>query len=311
MLPTDGTAPVDCERGSRLRYCPTMTHPDEPIEPRQHDLFDILGLWILALAGALLLLYQLLSAAFWLAGPSARIWGLALAPVLGIVVPMFALLRRLRLPLVGELLLFPMDRRQFAAALVASAGALPLAYAAGAVNAHFVPPDPSYFEFYRDMIPTNALDLIGGALALVVLVPLGEEIVFRAMVLPVMARHMPPFVAAILVGLLFAVAHLQPWVVLPITVLGIVLSWITLRTGSVIPAWLGHALFNLVAYVELLRTGDVETGELDRLATNPLLLLAGAVLLTTGLRMLRPVNGRARRPEPDRPAPTDDTGREV
>jgi membrane protease YdiL (CAAX protease family) len=284
-----------------------MTDPElhEPVERRSFELYDLLGLWTLVLAGGLLFLYQLLSALLSLTGRTGTIWGLAVAPVLGILLPLSLLLKRLGLPLASELWLRPLDRRQLLGVLLASAGTLPLAYAGSALNLRLVEPDLLYFDFYRGIIPTSASELVGGVLALVILAPLGEEVVFRVLLLGVMRRHMPALLAIVLVALLFAAVHFQPWALLPIFILGIVLGLIALSTGSLLAAWIGHALFNLVAYVELLQTGDVAAGGTDEFVTRPTILGLGAVGLLLGFRLLRP------NPTPRRiPADADDPRRE-
>ncbi|UCE02060.1 MAG: CPBP family intramembrane metalloprotease [Candidatus Latescibacterota bacterium] len=287
-----------------------MTDPElhEPVERRSFELYDLLGLWTLLLAGGLLFLYQLLSALLSFTGRGGTIWGLVVAPVLGILLPLSLLLRRLGLPLAKELWLRRLDGRQLLGVLLLSAGTLPLAYAGSALNLRLVEPDLIYFDFYRGIIPTNTSELVGGVLALVILAPLGEEVVFRVLLLGVLRRHMPPLLAVVLVALLFAAVHFQPWALLPIFILGIVLGLIVLRTGSLLAAWIAHALFNLVAYVELLQTGDVATGEIEAFVTRPAILGLGAVGLLLGFRLLQPgptpqrLPANAEEPRPEDPA---------
>jgi len=45
-------------------------------------------------------------------------------------------------------------------------------------------------------------------------------------------------------ALLFAALHFSPWRFLPQLSLGILLGWLTLRTGSCWPAAVGHAVHN-------------------------------------------------------------------
>ncbi|MDO9556079.1 MAG: type II CAAX endopeptidase family protein [Coriobacteriia bacterium] len=98
-----------------------------------------------------------------------------------------------------------------------------------------------------------------GALAVVVLAvfiaPLAEEIMFRGVLYPGLRDRFNPYAAAVVSSLLFAVFHGEPFVFLPIFVLGLMLAWLTETTRSVWPAIVGHAAFNAtaVALLYLLR----------------------------------------------------------
>ena len=59
-----------------------------------------------------------------------------------------------------------------------------------------------------------------------------------------------------------------------------------MQTNSLTAPWLGHALFNLFAYIELSLTGDAETTEVETAVLEPGVMLVAAVLLFVGIKMV-------------------------
>ena len=81
----------------------------------------------------------------------------------------------------------------------------------------------------------------------VVWIPLTEEIFFRGYVFPGLAGALGVVPAGIVTAILFALAHGDPGVLVPIFVTGLVLGWLYHRTGSIWSSFAAHALQNLLA----------------------------------------------------------------
>ena len=90
------------------------------------------------------------------------------------------------------------------------------------------------------------------ALTAVVLAPLFEETIFRGALLPVLAAKLGPLVGALVSGLLFAMAHISVGELAPLTVLGVGLGLVRLRSGRLWPSVLMHGLWNAVTFLNLL-----------------------------------------------------------
>jgi membrane protease YdiL (CAAX protease family) len=88
-----------------------------------------------------------------------------------------------------------------------------------------------------------------GVLAVIVgvIVPIGEEIFFRGLVLGALRRALNRHVAVVVSALFFAAAHLQLVELLPIVILGLVLGYLYDLTGSLVPGMTAHGLNNLAA----------------------------------------------------------------
>ena len=90
------------------------------------------------------------------------------------------------------------------------------------------------------------------ALTAVVLAPLFEETIFRGALLPVLAARLGPLIGVLVSGLLFAMAHISVGELAPLTVLGVGLGLVRLRSGRLWPSVLMHGLWNAVTFLNLL-----------------------------------------------------------
>lgn len=95
---------------------------------------------------------------------------------------------------------------------------------------------------------SGTTNLIYAFVALVIITPLFEELVFRGVLFHGLRRRVPFATSAVLSSLLFAVAHGQLNVALDTFVLGMMLCLLTEKSKSLIPAMALHALKNLLAF---------------------------------------------------------------
>jgi membrane protease YdiL (CAAX protease family) len=102
---------------------------------------------------------------------------------------------------------------------------------------------------------SEALELAGGNLLIALpivglFVPLAEETFFRGFILAGLRNRMRAPVALVVSAAIFAVFHVEPGLYVPIFMLGLALGWVYLRTGSVWPGILIHAVQNSLALIE-------------------------------------------------------------
>jgi len=86
--------------------------------------------------------------------------------------------------------------------------------------------------------------------AMVLILPLCEELLFRGALYGGLRRRMPLPLAMMASGLLFGLLH-DPSVILPVAVLGTMLAWLYERTGSLVAPCLVHLLQNGVTLTVL------------------------------------------------------------
>jgi len=256
----------------------------------------VFGSWgsgvLLVFTGSCFYLYQSSVWILWSRGSALGAWGLALAPVVGVLAPVTLAIRTRRVAVREQLWLYGFSAPQLFGVLLTAIGAVPVCYGAAALNAMLTAPDPTYLEAFESLAPTGAASALAGFLAVVVCVPLGEEVLFRFLLFGLLARHVHAVGAVVATSVLFAAAHLAPFLILPIGLLGIVLGLLTMWSRTLTAAWIGHAVFNSVGYLELCIGGDAESSPVQQFVLQPSVLVGGTMLLVAGLSMLRS-NARA------------------
>lgn len=82
--------------------------------------------------------------------------------------------------------------------------------------------------------------------SMVIQAPLFKEVLFRGVILGGLLAHRTPARAIVWSAVLFAIIHIDPWQFPAAFLLGIVFAWFVVRTGSLLPAIIGHALNNFL-----------------------------------------------------------------
>lgn len=86
------------------------------------------------------------------------------------------------------------------------------------------------------------LALAVGVVALVVVAPVAEELVFRGLGFAALGRH-----ALVATSILFALAHAAPVLLAPVFLAGLGLGYLRLRTGSTYTGMVAHGGLNAIA----------------------------------------------------------------
>ena len=82
------------------------------------------------------------------------------------------------------------------------------------------------------------------ALVVTVAAPITEELTFRVFIFNAARRFMPLWGSAVVSGALFAVAHQDPFLMIPLAAGGIILCYVYMRTGNAWMSMITHACFN-------------------------------------------------------------------
>lgn len=109
----------------------------------------------------------------------------------------------------------------------------------------FTPPDVDVTRLFPDTLSGGAAVVV----LAVIVAPFAEEIMFRGVLYPGLRDRFNPYAAAIVSSLVFALFHGEPFVFVPIFLLGLMLAWLTDMTRSIWPAIIAHAAFNASALV--------------------------------------------------------------
>ena len=112
-----------------------------------------------------------------------------------------------------------------------------------------------------------------GVIAVAVVAPIVEEVIFRGLIMNRLARVMPAWLAVVLSAAIFGVCHGHPVWFAYVFVLGAVFGFIDLRTNSILPSILGHVVFNAIGQIFSL-IPETEEGTEMLIAMGVLLLVA-------------------------------------
>jgi len=128
-----------------------------------------------------------------------------------------------------------------------------------------------------------ALLLFGGVL----LAAVCEELLFRGLMLQLLARGRGWAVPIFITGLLFALFHLDIVGLLPRTLLGVYFGILVWRSGSIFPAMLAHGANNLLAFAAIPLLEATEGPAPEFAEAGLLALLSGAAFLAILTAYLR------------------------
>jgi len=156
-----------------------------------------------------------------------------------------------------------------------------------------------------DIIPATARELWLSLAVLAVLPALFEEMLFRGLLLPSLEK-LGLWRAALVSGMLFALPHARLEALPAHLLLGVLLAWLTLLTGTLFSAMLFHGVYNAaILLLGYFAASPMEKSALPTLAEAveilpTMVLLLGVFLLISYAAMAR---GRNRAAGPLRAAP--------
>jgi membrane protease YdiL (CAAX protease family) len=149
-------------------------------------------------------------------------------------------------------------------------------------------------ELFKKILPVLEQYPILLPLLIGVLAGTCEEILFRGPIQKGLMRRLGAWPAILIASVLFAAAHMDIHGMPVRTFLGVVLGWMVVRTGSIFPAMLMHATYDItqLAYIsyEVQKQGAtklLETATSQAEPINVWVLLAGAAMIAGALFLLR------------------------
>ena len=149
-------------------------------------------------------------------------------------------------------------------------------------------PEGMFRSFFQPMLELLLANPVATFFTVVVMAPLTEEFFFRGLLLSGFERRYGPARAVVFSTILFCLAHANPVQVPATLLLGLYLGWITLRTRSLFPAILAHALNNLVGFLSLdPAQADRPVSELLQFPAPGILGAAAAGLVVGGFLLVR------------------------
>ncbi|MDP2724402.1 MAG: type II CAAX endopeptidase family protein [Bacteroidales bacterium] len=129
--------------------------------------------------------------------------------------------------------------------------------------------------------------------AIVIVAPILEELIFRGIILNGLLRKYSPAKSIIISSILFGIVHLNPWQFIGALIIGLFSGWIYYKTRKLTLAIMIHFVNNLIAFIGMQFT-DAETmmneslTELYGGTANLILITGGAIIVSIiGVFLLR------------------------
>ena len=119
-----------------------------------------------------------------------------------------------------------------------------------------------------------------------------EEVLFRGAVLSGVRTRLGPAASVIVVGILFGLMHISVYRVVPTALLGIGITYLVLRSGSIFPGMLVHLMINTVGVLAENRRLPgllqryLEQGQIEEKGFPPCVLMGALGLLAVGIILL-------------------------
>ncbi|MCB5280572.1 CPBP family intramembrane glutamic endopeptidase [Arthrobacter sp. ES1] len=123
-------------------------------------------------------------------------------------------------------------------------------------------------------------------LVVLVLAPMGEEMLMRGVAYTRLRRHLPPLAAALLTSAVFSLLHLNLVQIVVTLPLGLLLAAVYEQTGRLAPVIGLHVVFNLLSAL-------VPVAVVTALGSLTFVLLGGSVLLLLLVRLYLPAGAAA------------------
>jgi sodium transport system permease protein len=170
------------------------------------------------------------------------------------------------------------------------------AWAAVAIFSEWLLPVPKHMleELRKSLIPLDGSRSFVTTLLLVAVTPaICEECLFRGPILLGLRTRLDSAAAVVITAVLFGLFHMDVYRLIPTTLLGVLLGFIVLESGSIVPAMVAHFCNNamLVTLASLRLDRQMET--LSH-RTLTLMVIASIVLTAAGFALVR---GTRRQPE--------------
>ncbi len=110
-------------------------------------------------------------------------------------------------------------------------------------------PLPNWFDV-RELLAIRSLSdgvlIVGNG---VIIAALAEEMLFRGMIQQTFEFHRDTATAIVISAILFAILHFNPWWMIQITILGLVLGYMAWKSASIWPTVLLHGINNLLSII--------------------------------------------------------------
>lgn len=131
----------------------------------------------------------------------------------------------------------------------------------------------------------------GGILAIAIIGPVLEEVLFRGAITKALLQQYSPTKAILISALIFGIFHINPAQILPAFLFGLLFAWTYYKTASLIPCILMHILNNsLSVYINLKYPEAENLNDLITVTPYLIITLVACLLLTGAILWMRRIS---------------------
>ena len=164
------------------------------------------------------------------------------------LVPLFWFLRSRKEPIAERLRIRFVSSDVIISTIYLSFGIIILSDELDRIIQIFLPPPEYILDLNGLLQPESIMGFFLLFIAVVIIAPLGEELLFRGFLQQILEKHWKDVTKAVLVtALFFAMIHMNPYWFVQIYILGILLGFLAWKTKSVLPPLILHGINNAMA----------------------------------------------------------------
>ncbi len=122
-------------------------------------------------------------------------------------------------------------------------------------------------------------------IGVVIIAPLVEESLFRGFIQQTLEKKRDVTKAVLITSIIFALIHLEPWLVIQLLILAVLLGYLSWRWDSIIPALMIHMANNLLTLISIARRDtDLTEFYLMNNHVNPLIIICSLIVFIYSFR---------------------------
>ena len=204
-----------------------------------------------------------------------------------LIIPVLYYLKSKKFNLIDSLRLNFVSSKIIYATVFISIGAMILSDEINILVGMVIPIPDSFLQIEALLKPENPFSFALLIITIVIIAPIGEELLFRGFLQKSLEKAWNDVTRAILFSsLFFAVIHFNPFWIIQIYFLGVLLGFLAWKTNSIIPCIIFHVIINATSLFFTSIEDSIETIILWNGHINPLIILIGGLSFWYGFKRL-------------------------
>ena len=204
-----------------------------------------------------------------------------------LIVPVLYYLKRKKFDLIDSFRLNLVSRDIIYTTFFISIGAMILSDELNILVGMIIPLPDSFLQLEALLKPEDPLSLVLLIITIVIIAPIGEELLFRGFLQTGLEKAWNDVTRSILFSsLFFAVIHFNPFWIIQIYFLGVLLGFLAWKTNSIIPCIIFHVIINATSLLFTSIEDSLEPIIIWNGHINPILIFIGVFSFWYGFKRL-------------------------